>query len=582
MMNKDPLKISSLLDFLSMWLDHNDDYESVKRILGIETWTGEKKKMFYQLEVSSLDGLSLMEFINSQGDKFTKQREELVDLAVKISRLDHGGDQNKAMEEVMDCFCQSGNSGFLRNIISSYILHGKHDFVFQCLKKIKSTDLKVNLMMNKDPARISLLLHFISNRLDKTERNGKNETIDILGLEIMTSDDQRHKMFYLVSSEALGGFSLLQYIESESVRLLRQREELIDLAVKIAELRHGENSKPAMEEVIKNFKSGLASGVGLRDMIDMIKERYPWSNNKRRVMTMLHILTCVLGVGLYLLDIHTDVQFSLEMLNRSSPLQLQKGKRLMITPEDYHMAGKFAVWHCIQPIVITLIVFLVMRDGFSKLKKKFLNFFEKPKVPEFFEKLKDKDLNCFLFYLPTLFYLFCMLFYSLVYLLKVFFCLILALGSVVPIPAFTLLYRLHLDLKFHKARSKIDFRTNKAELEIIEKEIRQHEAVGKLSTFSKCITSSNLCFIKIFMNRKLYITVIIGLLIEASIESYFQFWLQSNYSFLDILGLNEMGDLFNLRIISIILSFITITSSIIKIRCLTPQLSGDSDRFYLV
>ena len=69
---------------------------------------------------------------------------------------------------------------------------------------------------------------------------------------------------------------------------------------------------------------------------------------------------------------------------------------------------------------------------------------------------------------------------------------------------------------------------------------------------------------------KASITVSLVLIIEASLEAYFQFWLQSNYSLPDILKiLAEDFDLEQLvtpRTFSILLSFITITVSIVKIR----------------
>ena len=68
---------------------------------------------------------------------------------------------------------------------------------------------------------------------------------------------------------------------------------------------------------------------------------------------------------------------------------------------------------------------------------------------------------------------------------------------------------------------------------------------------------------------KASITVSLALIIEASLEAYFQFWLQSNYSLPDVLFLAKDFDLEQLvtfRTVSILLSFITITVSIVKIR----------------
>ena len=63
----------------------------------------------------------------------------------------------------------------------------------------------------------------------------------------------------------------------------------------------------------------------------------------------------------------------------------------------------------------------------------------------------------------------------------------------------------------------------------------------------------------------------LALIIEASLEAYFQFWLQSNYSLPDILELFwardfDLEQLVTFRTVSILLSFITITVSIVKIR----------------
>ena len=63
----------------------------------------------------------------------------------------------------------------------------------------------------------------------------------------------------------------------------------------------------------------------------------------------------------------------------------------------------------------------------------------------------------------------------------------------------------------------------------------------------------------------------LALIIEASLEAYFQFWVQSNYSLSDILKVFlaedlDLEQLVTFRTVSILLSFITITVSIVKIR----------------
>ena len=68
-----------------------------------------------------------------------------------------------------------------------------------------------------------------------------------------------------------------------------------------------------------------------------------------------------------------------------------------------------------------------------------------------------------------------------------------------------------------------------------------------------------------------FIIVILALIVEASLEAYFQFWLQSNYSLPDVfqvfLAENfNPKELLTVRAGSILLSFITIAFSIVKIR----------------
>ena len=62
-------------------------------------------------------------------------------------------------------------------------------------------------------------------------------------------------MFYLY---------LLEYIDTQNVRLIRQREELIDLSVKIANLNHRDDTEKAMEEVLRDMITQIKVGHLLR------------------------------------------------------------------------------------------------------------------------------------------------------------------------------------------------------------------------------------------------------------------------------------------------------------------------------
>ena len=67
----------------------------------------------------------------------------------------------------------------------------------------------------------------------------------------------------------------------------------------------------------------------------------------------------------------------------------------------------------------------------------------------------------------------------------------------------------------------------------------------------------------------------LALIIEASFEAGFQFWFQTIYmlpsllvGILDIRGPNEITDIFNYRILSILVSFLTYAWASFVIRCL--------------
>ena len=103
-------------------------------------------------------------------------------------------------------------------------------------------------MMLKDPGIISSVLDFFSKRLNKFEDNENNEenykkTKEILGIE--TTKEEEKMIFYLQPGEEFDGESLLEYIDSQNARLSRQKEDLIELSVKIANLNHRDDSEKA-------------------------------------------------------------------------------------------------------------------------------------------------------------------------------------------------------------------------------------------------------------------------------------------------------------------------------------------------
>ena len=329
--------------------------------------------------------------------------------------------------------------------------------------------------MNKDPTRISSVLDFLSKQLDKFEDNKNNEenykkTKEILGIE--TTEGKEKIMFYLQPCEEFDGESLLEYIDSQNARLSRQKEDLIDLSVKIANLNHRDDPDRAMEEVIKNYKHELPSGIGLRDMIKQIKEHYPWSSSKKMIMIISSLMSCLVLIGLFVFDLTTDLMFSFDMFNpknaslEDSSCHILKNKSMFpsctqecwdelldkpeqnpnrtlefIPKEELKLTGWLALYHCILPFIVSIIFVML---GLQKCSVS--------------ENLRKKRWWCFNFSLcciPNLTYI----------------------GSMVPIPALTNLYSFYLDVRCHIARSKPDFRKK---IVTIQEEIRKHEKLGEL------------------------------------------------------------------------------------------------------
>ena len=139
--------------------------------------------------------------------------------------------------------------------------------------------------------------------------------------------------------------------------------------------------------------------------------------------------------------------------------------------EDYDLTAWISIWHCIQPFVLTMIVLISI--NYKKVKSSAPHIPEPSEVPVCLKKsrvcqLLDKLLCCIPF--KVLWPLGHLLFTGLV-------SALLVVVRLVPIPAFTNLYRFYLDVRCHQARSKPDFRTK---IPRIEELIREHEAIGKL------------------------------------------------------------------------------------------------------
>ena len=190
------------------------------------------------------------------------------------------------------------------------VLHAqKDDFLLSFLKlalsNLQRSDI-LNSFIGNDPNNISLLLSFISRNIGNYEKD--DFVRDVMDNFVGSGCD----LFCVVdinNSELLNK-SLLHHIINEKNGMLKQREELLDLLI----------NKIGLEErqLIELLKKSVPSSEGLTHCIRSGQERYKFGTFK--VMARLsqsffiHIL---LGWGLYLMDLGTDLTFTRHLFKLS-------------------------------------------------------------------------------------------------------------------------------------------------------------------------------------------------------------------------------------------------------------------------
>ena len=139
LMNRDPGMISTVLDFFTKRLekyenkttseDEKEDmlksqkvpkvYENFKEKIGIEKKGGGHQNIFYLWPCKELGGESLLKYLDTKTFCFLRQRRELIELSVKIARLNHGQDSKEAMKEVINHYksCLPSGPG-LRDLLN--------------------------------------------------------------------------------------------------------------------------------------------------------------------------------------------------------------------------------------------------------------------------------------------------------------------------------------------------------------------------------------------------------------------------------------------------------------------------------
>ena len=265
------------------------------------------------------------------------------------------------------------------------------------LASIKSNELANLFLAQKlsrhDPATIS---RRVSDIVEHVEACKKNDSLRSLRLGEL-------KFYLNFSTKDKAKETLLESIVSQG--LLKEREEVLEIIQTIIEV---DNERKKYEMIKEEVKCAVSSSIGLRDCLESVEEKYPWSRPKmyfRKCLSFFKLM--VIGSCFYGFDIYTDIRFSQDMFhqyrrNFSSERQLCKGKfddmfdnavyeckhnftatmcmksiRLLqrigencfendqrfSDPNDWYIAGTVSYLHCGLPILLAFVIWEIRQIG---------------------------------------------------------------------------------------------------------------------------------------------------------------------------------------------------------------------------
>ena len=123
--------------------------------------------------------------------------------------------------------------------------------------------------------------------------------------------DYMDRSFLLKNYEAFKNENILKFIANRG-DAITQREELVELLDHYERHKDPNNSQNSLKSL---FKSNLETSVGLVAFLDSVDTRYPITTVKKLVMIGIEVFLWMLGVGLYALDVLTDVFFAIRIHN---------------------------------------------------------------------------------------------------------------------------------------------------------------------------------------------------------------------------------------------------------------------------
>ena len=319
--------------------------------------------------------------------------------------------------------------------------------------------------------------------------------------------------------------------------LLKEREEVLDIMIDIDEQEHGPVG--AEYRIKEEVKSAVSSSIGLRDCLRSVEEKFPWSKEKTCFMKFLSFFKLVvIGSCFYGFDVYTDIRFSQDMFDQANRNFSQERKLCM---KNFHDAYDEAFDGCkinFTPTSCMKSVRLVEKLGEECFENE-----------QRFSDPSDWSIA------GTVSYLHC----GLPILLAILIWEIIQIGREcgasscfrLPLPFVTKVHKFLCDIELFDNYSwprRNDDSATKKEYEDKKKNILKRAA-----------SIENI--------------VNLSLIIEASVESSFQFFFQTVFAlpnivltFTDPYGTLSWTEMFNWKTFSIILSFVSFAWAFYTIR----------------
>ena len=395
----------------------------------------------------------------------------------------------------------------------------KHeDFIINILsvEEIRNQDVTtiMEMFVEKDAAKIKSFLsfvdkHFYEATMDKQTFEWTRNVRP--GFEKFVSRDE--ELFYLQKLKSLDKKSIIQYVVDGGDEMMVLREQLLDTMVKIDRKIYHEDSEKddSKDRVIANIKRDIPSSRNLSNCIESLETRYSWGLFTRiGDITKSFLANILLGWVTYGLDIWSDLDYSVEVYGtKCNTTNQDAGNGTMDCLEDsvYLQQGIIGFAHVFIPQTVALLIGLISL------------------------------------------------------------CLGLLTWVSLPLPLITKGYRFCLDIRHASFKGKEKPPEDKQDEKLMKTQEEREEYERRKESYKIEKASDKDVQEKMKLNDR---DILMAQQVECTGESSFQFFMKTLWLMPTLLmeqkETTNFEDLFNIRVLSVVISFVTMGKSYTSIR----------------